>query len=212
MRLESCRRTIASSTKLGAWRRTGVRAQRTGRRTHRVHPAMSLVLNRCRAARAGMSIRNRENLRHTARRAISAEHGRMSSASRGRRRKAPSSRPARPRRCLPARPHILRPSDARSAAAAPRAPPYDRGKARRSRTGALVGARSHAAAAALARPYRSALPPCAYVPSGRHAQPSAEQADGSQLAPPPPPTRGAAAPSSLVLAVISPVIPAARGT
>ena len=197
---------------MGACHRAGVRVQCTDKGTQRQEPAETRALNSCRAARAGMSIRNRENLLHTARRAISAEHGRMSSASRGRRRKAPSSRPARPRRCLPVRPHILRPSNARSAAAAPRAPPYDRGKARRSHTGALVGARSHAAAAALARPYRSALPPCAYVLSGRHAQPSAEQADGSQLAPPPPPTRGAAAPSSLVLAVISPVIPAARGT
>ena len=35
-------------------------------------------------------------------------------------------------------------------------------------------------------PYPSAPPPCARVPSGRHAKLSAEPADGSQLAPPPP--------------------------
>jgi hypothetical protein len=46
-------------------------------------------------------------------------------------------------------------------------------------------------------PYPSTLPPCAHVPSDRHAQPSAKPADGSQLAPPPQPARGAAAPSSL---------------
>ena len=46
-------------------------------------------------------------------------------------------------------------------------------------------------------PYPSTLPPCARVPSDRHAQPSAKPADGSQLAPPPQPARGAAAPSSL---------------
>ena len=151
LRLESCRRTIASSTKLGAWRRTGVRAQRTGRRTHRVHPATSLVLNRCRAARAGMSIGNRENLRHTAQRAIPAEQGRMSSASRGRRRKAPSTQP----------------SSAPPMPACPSAHPaaLQRAQRRRSATGAAVwprqgpaaphrapaGARRHAAVAAPAR-------------------------------------------------------------
>ena len=55
-------------------------------------------------------------------------------------------------------------------------------------------------------PYPSTLPPCARVPSDRHAQPSAEPADGSQLAPPPPPARGAAASSSPPSAVISPLI------
>ena len=44
------------------------------------------------------------------------------------------------------------------------------------------------------------------VPSDRHAQPSTEPADGSQLAPPPPPARGAAASSSPPSAVISPLI------
>jgi hypothetical protein len=53
---------MASSTKLGVWRRTGVRVQRTGRRTHRAHSVKSFVLNRCRAARAGISGRGRENL------------------------------------------------------------------------------------------------------------------------------------------------------
>jgi hypothetical protein len=46
-------------------------------------------------------------------------------------------------------------------------------------------------------PYPRTRPPCAHVPSDRHAQPSAKPADGSQLAPPPQPARGAAAPSSL---------------
>ena len=55
-------------------------------------------------------------------------------------------------------------------------------------------------------PYPSTLPPCAHVPSDRHAQPSAEPADGSRLAPPPPPARGAAASSSPPSAVISPLI------
>ena len=58
---------------------------------------------------------------------------------------------APPRRCPPSCTHTMRPSDARSAAAPPRAPPYGRGKARRRRTGAPAGARRHAAAAALAR-------------------------------------------------------------
>ncbi len=63
--LASCQRTMASSTKPGAWGRTSVRVQRTGRRTHRVHPVKSLVVNRCRAARGGILGQSRENLRRS---------------------------------------------------------------------------------------------------------------------------------------------------
>ena len=84
------------------------------------------------------------------------------------------------------------------------------------RPGAATQERWRALGAALRRqlprePYPPPTPPCARVPCGQDAQPSAEPADGSQLAPPPPPARGAAAPSSLVVPVISPFIPAARG-
>ena len=112
-----------------------------------------------------------------------------------------ASSPAQTRRCLPSRTHSPRPSDARSAAAAPWAPPYGRGKpaaaaqeCRRERRRAPDDTLRRQ----LPRePYPSTLPPCARVPSDRHAQPSAKPADGSQLAPPPQPARGAAAPSSL---------------
>ena len=135
----------------GAWRRTGVRVQRTERRTHRVHPIKSLVLNRCRAARDRIFGWSRENLRRAAQRALSREDRTLGSAGPGRRRKAPSSRSARPHGCLPPCPHTAPPSDARSAAAAPRAPPHGRGKGRRRHTGAPAGARRHAAVAAPAR-------------------------------------------------------------
>lgn len=86
------------------------------------------------------------------------------------------------------------------------APPQRHGRRRMTaaRTAAAAQERRRAPDAMLRRqlshePYPSAPPPCARVPSGRHAQPSAEPADGSQLPPPPPPTRGAAAPSSLVV-------------
>ena len=99
------------------------------------------------------------------------------------------------------------------------APPQRHGRRRMTaaRTAAAAQERRRAPDAMLRRqlshePYPSAPPPCARVPSGRHAQPSAESADGSQLAPAPPPTRGAAAPPSLVLPVISAVISTARGT
>ena len=192
---------MASSTKLGVWHLTGVRVQRTGRRTYHVYPVKSLVLNMCRAARGGISGGSRENLRRATQRAMSAETRMPSSAGRGRRRKAPSSRPAPPRRCLPPFPYPPPPSDARSAAAAPRAPPYDRGKA-----AAATQERRLAPDGTLRRqlsraPHPSPTPPCARVPPSRHAQPSAEPADGSQLPSPPPPARGAAAPPSLCHAV-----------
>ena len=104
---------------------------------------------------------------------------------------------APPRRCLPPCPHAMWPSDARSAAAAPWAPPYGRGKARRRRTGAPERPTPRCGGSSRASPTLAPCPPCARVPSDRHAQPSAEPADGSQLAPPPPPARGATAPSSL---------------
>ena len=108
-----------------------------------------------------------------------------------------ASSPAQTRRCLPSHTHSPRPSDARSATAAPWAPPYGRGK-----PAAAAQERRRAPDDTLRRqlprePYPSTLPPCARVPSDRHAQPSAKPADGSQLAPPPQPARGAAAPSSL---------------
>ena len=85
---------MASITKLGVWRRTGVRVQHTGRRTHRVHPAKSIVMKRRREARAGIFGRGRENLRDTAHQAMSWNMRTMSSAGRGRRRKAPSISPS----------------------------------------------------------------------------------------------------------------------
>ena len=204
---------MASSTKLGAWRWTSVRVQRTGRRTHHVHPITSLVMNRCRAARVGNFGRSRENLRDMAHRALSRAERMLSSAGRGRRRKAPSISPQlRPAAaCRPARLPCDPPTRA--------APPQRHGRRRMTaaRTAAAAQERRRAPDAMLRRqlshePYPSAPPPCARVPSGRHAQPSAEPAGGSQLPPPPPPTRGAAAPSSLVLPLISPVISTARGT
>ena len=89
-----CWWTKASSTKLGAWRRAGVRVIRTGRRTHRQEPAEVRTLSRCRAARAGRSIGSRENLRDTAQRALSREERMLSIAGRGRRQKAPSISPS----------------------------------------------------------------------------------------------------------------------
>ena len=94
---------MASSTKLGAWRWTSVRVQRTGRRTHHVHPITSLVMNRCRAARVGNFGRSRENLRDMAHRALSRAERMLSSAGRGRRRKAPSISPS----SAPALPAVL---------------------------------------------------------------------------------------------------------
>ena len=91
MRLESCQRTMASSTKTPSDR---VRVQRNGRRTHRAYPVKSLVLNRCRAARGGISGWSRENLRRATHRALSREERMLSTAGRGRRRKAPSISPS----------------------------------------------------------------------------------------------------------------------
>jgi len=92
-------------------------------------------------------------------------------------------------------------------------PPQRHGRRRMAaaRPGAVTQGRRRAPDATLRRqlphePYPSAPPPCARVPSGRHAKLSAEPADGSQLAPPPPPAWGCAAPSSLVFTSHSPVI------
>ena len=196
---------MASITKLGVWRRTGVRVQHTGRRTHRVHPAKSIVMKRRREARAGIFGRGRENLRDTAHQAMSWNMRTMSSAGRGWRRKAPSISPS----SAPALPIVLHARhaafDTRSAAAAPRAPPYGRGKARRRRTGALAGARHHAAAAAPAP-----APPYLHTPlrprAVETARTAVRRAGGRGAASTAAPTRrGAAAPSSLLSAVISPV-------
>jgi len=165
---------MASSTKLGVWRRTGVRVQRTGRRTHRVHPAKSIVMKSWREARAGIFGRGRENLRDTAHRQYRGTYERLAAQAEGGAERHQASARAPPRRCPPSCTHTMRPSDARSAAAPPRAPPYGR---------------PH-------EPYPSPTPPCAHAPSGRHSQASAEPADGAQLPPPPPPARGATAPSS----------------
>jgi hypothetical protein len=142
---------MASSTKLGVWRRTGVRVQRTGRRTHRVHPAKSIVMKSWREARAGIFGRGRENLRDTAHRQYRGTYERLAAQAEGGAERHQASARAPPRRCPPSCTHTMRPSDARSAAAPPRAPPYGRGKARRRRTGAPAGARRHAVAAAPAR-------------------------------------------------------------
>ncbi len=115
---------MASSTKLGVWRRTGVRVQHTGRRTHRVHPAKSIVMKRRREARAGIFGRGRENLRDTAHQAMSWNMRTMSSAGRGWRRKAPSISPS----SAPALPIVLH---ARHAA-------LRRAQRRRSATGTAV--------------------------------------------------------------------------
>ena len=73
------------------------------------------------------------------------------------------------------------------------APPLRHGRHRMAaaRPGAAAQERQRAPGATLRRqlprePYPSTAPPCARVPSGQHAQLSAEPAHGSQLAPPPP--------------------------
>ena len=130
---------MASRTKLGVWRRTGVRVQRTGRRTHRVHPAKSIVMKSWREARAGIFGRGRENLRDTAHRQYRGTYERLAAQAEGGAERHQASARAPLRRCPPSCTHTTRPSDARSAAAPPRAPPYGRGKASRRRTGAPAG-------------------------------------------------------------------------
>ena len=79
------RRVIESST--GGFAKN---TSRFSEETAKIQKAGARALNSCRAARAGIFRRRRENLRDMAHRAMSAEQGRMSSAGRGRRRKAPS--------------------------------------------------------------------------------------------------------------------------
>jgi len=127
----------------GRWRaaqkrhRTGVRVQRNGRRTHRAYPVKSLILNRCRAARGGISGWSRENLRRATHRALSREERMLSTAGRGRRRKAPSISPS----SAPPLPSVLH---AHHAA-------LRRAQLRRCATGAAVGLRQGPAP-----PHRSA--------------------------------------------------------
>jgi hypothetical protein len=131
---------------------SGRRSRATRQQEHA--PSRTCWITRFKKIRGGLGRllrREPENLRRATQRAMSAEKRMPSSEGRGRRRKAPSTHPARPRRCLPSYPHSLRPSDARSAAAAPRAPPHGRGKGRHHHTGAPAGARRHAAVAAPAR-------------------------------------------------------------
>ena len=107
-----------------------------------------------------------------------------------------ASAPASPRRCPPSCTHTLRPPDARSATGAavgPRQGPPPPHRSAGGRPPPRCGGSSHTS------PTLAPRPPCAHVPSGRHAQLPAEPADGSQLPPPPPPSRGAAAPSSRVV-------------
>ena len=110
---------MASSTKLGVWRRTGVRVQRTGRRTHRVHHAKSIVMKSWREARAGIFGRGRENLRDTAHRQYRGTYERLAAQAEGGAERHQASARAPPRRCPPSCTHTMRPSDARSAAAPP---------------------------------------------------------------------------------------------
>ena len=114
-----------------------------------------------------------------------------------------ASSPAQTRRCLPSCTHTPRPSDARSAAAAPRAPPYGRGKARRRLTGAAAerpisrcGGSSHATPTLAPR-----LPAPAYRLASTHSCPPSRRA-GRSYHPRPPAGWGAAAPSSLPSPVI----------
>eukprot|EP01043_Picozoa_sp_COSAG02_P002376 COSAG02_NODE_54_length_43941_cov_54.857990_52_plen_180_part_00 len=91
--------------------------------------------------------------RRATQRAMSRAKRMLRNTGRGRRREAPISRPARPRRCLPPCMPALRPSDARSAAAAPRVPPYVPHQDRSCTTTAAT-VRDPATADAVRIPYR----------------------------------------------------------
>ena len=108
-----------------------------------------------------------------------------------------ASSPAQTRRCLPSCTHTPRPSDARSAAAAPRAPPGG-GKARRHRlTGAAAKRPMSRCGGTSPRPpnYLRTTPAPAYRPASTHSRPPSRSAGRSYPAPPPL-GRGATAPSS----------------
>ena len=177
---------MASSPRMCAWCQAGVRVKRADKSTHRQEPAGHTpqkdtgqpestspagAEKTCDARRSEQCQRKREC------QAARAEDG-------AERHQAPAQLgPADA--CLPARTSCGPPTRA--------APPQRHGRRRMAaaRPATAIQERQWALDAMLWRqlphePYPSAPPPCARVPSGQHAQLSAEPADGSQLAPPPP--------------------------
>jgi len=199
---------MASSPKMCAWCQAGVRVQRANKSTHRrctvgQEPAGSHAfcdgtsVKRYGAAWVDFSGGSRKTC--DARRSEQCQRKRECQAARaedGAERHQASS-PAQTRRCLPSCTHTPRPSDARSAAAAPRAPPGG-GKARRHRlTGAAAKRPMSRCGGTSPRPpnYLRTTPAPAYRPASTHSRPPSRSAGRSYPAPPPL-GRGATAPSS----------------